>query len=59
MTREQYLQDLEADREGLEWKRRHLLNRLPNRRRPPALVNRLAEVQMRLTSVCAEIAHLR
>ena len=59
MTREEYLQNLEAERVGLEWSRRHLLSRLPNRRRPPALVKRLATVQLRLTAVCAEIAHLR
>ncbi len=59
MTREQYLQGLEAERLGLEWARRDLLSRLPARRRPQGLVKRLAEVQMRLTAVHAEMAHLR
>ena len=59
MTREGYLQGLEDEREALEFARRGLLSRLPDRRRPPALVKRLAEVQLRLTAVRAEIAHLR
>ena len=59
MTRDQYLQELEAQRLGLESTRRHLLSRLPDRRRPPALVKRLATVQLQLTAVRAEIDHLR
>ena len=59
MTREGYLQGLEHERAALEFARRDLLSRLPDRRRPHALVKRLAEVQMRLTAVRAEISHLR
>ena len=58
MTRGQYLQDLEIERTGLEAAKRYLLSRLPDRRRPPALVKRLATVQLRLTAVRVEIDHL-
>lgn len=58
MTRDEYLRDRDADRVGLEWARRDLLGRLPDRRRPPALVKKLATVQLRLTAVRGEIDHL-